>query len=45
MRWGPPSLVWRYSLERIMGYLVRGIKSKSHAEANIMSGYRSTSAP
>ena len=45
MRWGPPSSVWCYSLERIMGHLVRGIKSKRHAEANIMSRYRSTLVP
>jgi hypothetical protein len=45
MRWGPPSSVWCYFLERIMGHLVRGIKSKRHAEANIMSRYRNTLAP
>ena len=42
MRWGPPSSVWCYVLERIMGHFVRGIKSKRHAEANIMSRYRNT---
>jgi hypothetical protein len=45
MRWGPPSVVWCYALERIMGHLVRGIKSKRHAEANILSRYRSTLVP
>jgi len=39
MRWGPPSAVWCYFLERFIGHLVRGIKSKRHAEANIMSGF------
>ena len=45
MRWGPPSSVWCYVLERIMGNFVRGIKSKRHAEANIMSRYRNTLIP
>ena len=45
MRWGSPSSVWCYPVERIMGHLVRGIKSKRHAEANIMSRYRSTLVP
>ncbi len=45
MRWGPPSSYWCYFLERIMGYLVRGIKSKRHAEANIMSRFRNTLVP
>jgi hypothetical protein len=45
IRWGPPSVVWCYALERIMGHLVRGIKSKRHAEANLMSRYRSTLVP
>jgi hypothetical protein len=45
IRWGPPSAVWCYALERIMGHLVRGIKSKRHAEANIMARYRSTLVP
>ncbi len=45
IRWGPPSSVWCYMVERIMGHLVRGIKSKRHAEANIMSRYRSTLVP
>jgi hypothetical protein len=45
MRWGPPSVVWCYALERILGHLVRGIKSKRHAEANLMNRYRSTLAP
>ena len=42
MRWGPPSSVWCYVLERIIGHFVRGIKSKRHAEANIMNRYRNT---
>jgi hypothetical protein len=47
MRWGPPSSVWCYVLERIMGDLVRGIKSKRHAEANVtvMNWYRDTLVP
>ena len=42
MRWGPPSVYWCYFLERFLGYLVRGIKSKRHAEASILSRFRST---
>jgi hypothetical protein len=45
MRWGPPSAVWCYFLERFIGHLVRGIKSKRHAEANIMSRFRNTLIP
>ena len=45
MRWGPPSVYWCYFLERFLGYLVRGIKSKRHAEASIMSRFRSTLVP
>jgi hypothetical protein len=45
LRWGPPSSYWCYFLERMMGYLIRGIKSKRHAEANIMSRYRKSLVP
>ena len=45
IRWGPPSAVWCYFLERFIGHLVRGIKSKRHAEANIMSQFRNSLIP
>jgi hypothetical protein len=45
IRWGDLRSVWCYQLERALGYLMRNIKSKRNAEANIMSRFRSTLVP
>lgn len=38
--WGPVPRYWMFSVERMLGFLVRKVKNRAHPEANITASYQ-----